>query len=247
MKFSLLFFTILVCLKAVIAQDYITNEIIQKVLLIKYNKGTATGFFVKYKNHTYLITAKHVVDSINKTRKLNGDTINIKAFQNSQWIPISGRVYFNNNKKVDIAVINTPSIKLDTINFDLTVKGMILGENGYFLGFPFGGTTMIDSANFNSPLPLVKGALLSSFYHEKEAFILLLDAHNNPGFSGGPIVFRNHNTETPYKWNVIGVVSGYRKQENESSKMKYYENSGIMIGYGIYHAIEIVDRIQDSP
>lgn len=68
----------------------------------------------------------------------------------------------------------------------------------------------------------------------------------NPGFSGGPIVFKNHNLETHYRWNVIGVVSAYRKQMNKSDNMIYYENSGIMIGFGINHATEIIEKIETA-
>jgi len=244
MKFTLPFIAFVISLNTVLAQSYLTNEIIQKVFLIKYDNGTATGFFVKHKGLTYLITAKHVVDSINKVPKTNGDTINLKAFQDSRWVPIHGKVYFHENKLIDIAVIKTPEIKLDTVLFDLTVKGMAYGEQGYFLGFPFGLKAMIDNSNFRSPIPIVKGAILSSFYREKDALILLFDAHNNPGFSGGPIIFHNHNPESSKNWNVIGVISGYRPQKNKIKNLTYYENSGIMVGFGINHAIEILDKIQ---
>jgi hypothetical protein len=42
-------------------------------------------------------------------------------------------------------------------------------------------------------VPLIKKAIISATVHEHGATVLLLDGHNNPGFSGGPIVYRDLN------------------------------------------------------
>lgn len=248
MKKKLLLITLILFSKLVIAQDHITSEIIQDVFYLKYNNCTASGFFVKHDNQTYLITAKHFVDSINHVSKISGDTISINAYQDSTWKLVEGTVYFHDNKNIDIAAIKTKDIKIDSIYFGLTSKGMIYGDEGYFLGFPFGINIMTDdSTNLYQPIPLVKRALLSAFYRENGVSILLLDAHNNPGFSGGPIVFKNYDIKNPYKWNVIGVVSAYRQQINTYGNLKYAENSGIMIGFNIVHAVEIMEKYKNAP
>ena len=72
---------------------------------------------------------------------------------------------------------------------------------------------------------------------------LLLDGHNNVGFSGGPVARRGTKEEQ----TVIGVVSGYRfdRQKvrdgdgNETSHT-YDTNTGIVIAHDIRHALEII-------
>ena len=70
MKIKFIIIVLIFCTKIIIAQDYLTKEIIRKVVYLKYNNKTASGFFIKSNNKTYLITAKHFVDSINKVKKL---------------------------------------------------------------------------------------------------------------------------------------------------------------------------------
>jgi hypothetical protein len=45
----------------------------------------------------------------------------------------------------------------------------------------------------------------------KKATLILLDGYNNPGFSGGPIVYRDLNQNAPML-NLAGVVSGFRPE-----------------------------------
>lgn len=46
---------------------------------------------------------------------------------------------------------------------------------------------------------------------EDGATVILLDGHNNFGFSGGPIVYRNQN-QSAYAMYLAGVVSGFRPE-----------------------------------
>src|SRR5258705_10838162 len=100
-----LFILVLLCIKFASGQDFITGEIIHKVVCIKYNDKIATSFLINYDSLTYLITAKHVVDSSSKTATIHGQKITINIFQNSIWKPVSGKVLFHENKNIDIAVI----------------------------------------------------------------------------------------------------------------------------------------------
>ena len=51
-------------------------------------------------------------------------------------------------------------------------------------------------------VPFVKAGVLSSIDREQ----IVLDGHNNPGFSGGPAVFRNQKNG---QFHVCGVVTSY--------------------------------------
>jgi len=101
-----------------------------------------------------------------------------------------------------------------------------LGQDAYFVGFPFG----LDHAKTYSSLPNVFGlvkkatvAQLDSMPDRKMARILL-DGYNNPGFSGSPLVFRDlHQSGLTFK--VAGVIVSYEASRSPvMKKIKIQEN-----------------------
>ena len=84
-------------------------------------------------------------------------------------------------------------------------------------------------------------------FDNKEEKILYIDGYNNPGFSGGPIVFMDINEK---KLKIAAVVSGYRSQladiydKDKATALKAITNSGLLVGYTIDAAI---DAIKDKP
>ena len=121
----------------------------------------------------------------------------------------------------------------------LTTKGLVLAEDIYFLGFPYGlGMEVETRLNADFPLPLVKKAVVSALGWEDGP--LLLDGHNNAGFSGGPVARR----ATREGQTVVGVVSGYRydrhkvrDEKGDETTHTYDTNTGIMIAHDIRHAL----------
>lgn len=73
---------------------------------------------------------------------------------------------------------------------------------------------------------------------------MLLDGHNNPGFSGGPVDYAKPG-ETAAK-HVAGVISGYRFQMDrvllgeKETDLTVKFNTGIIIAYPIDHAIDLI-------
>jgi hypothetical protein len=69
-----------------------------------------------------------------------------------------------------------------------------------------------------------------------------LDGHNNRGFSGGPVVFKEPGSQL---FKVAAIVSGYRYSEepiyqgDDPLQLSYRENTGIVLAYGIQHAVEL--------
>lgn len=114
-----------------------------------------------------------------------------------------------------------------------------MSEEVFFLGYPFGLSFDIGAAGWGHPLPLVKRATLSAF--KLDEGLLLLDGHNNPGFSGGPVVRsaarRGMTTSTVADPQVIAVVSGYRRDQGRvlddagfEGPYTYDVNTGIVYG-----------------
>lgn len=77
---------------------------------------------------------------------------------------------------------------------------------------------------------------------------LYLDGHNNPGFSGDPVVFYDNNQKL---FKICGIVSSYINQcskiaingqiQNEAISL---ENTGIFIAHHINPIKDLIDELQ---
>ena len=121
---------------------------------------------------------------------------------------------------------------------------MIGGQDLYFLGFPYGQSTDHGNLLNNFPFPFVKKAILSAITGGNQGVSLLfLDGHNNPGFSGGPIVFSSQDKK---EYKVAGVISGFNTIEEpvliggKLTVMTWMYNTRIIIGYDIKYAVEAI-------
>jgi len=125
----------------------------------------------------YLVTARHVVeDDEHPEVRLRGNIVDVELER--LHVPCS---------TADVAVFRLarpivagPPLPADADDFTF-------GQEAYFLGYPLGLTFEIGPEYF----PLVKRAILWGIGRpEGNHSVLLLDGWNNPGFSGGPVVFR---------------------------------------------------------
>jgi hypothetical protein len=75
---------------------------------------------------------------------------------------------------------------------------------------------------------------------------LYVDGFNNPGFSGGPIVYFDHTSQS---YRILGVVQGYKNEGARTTILvngipqdtEVLVNSGILVGYDIEHAFQAID------
>lgn len=80
---------------------------------------------------------------------------------------------------------------------------------------------------------------------DPNATVLYIDGFNNPGFSGGPIVFWDFGSRT---YQIAGVVKGYAFESAKTMvngtavDTPILVNSGILIGYSIHHAIQAIEK-----
>lgn len=97
-------------------------------------------------------------------------------------------------------------------------------------------------------IPFMKRGTMSAIDHTNpDAVVLYIDGFNNPGFSGGPILFWSFNNHT---YEILGVVKGYKE---DTAKVlvngvhidtQLLVNSGILIGYSIQHALQAIEKGQ---
>jgi hypothetical protein len=223
-------------------QDFLTDVPLSNTYNIKVKQGTATIFRVHYKGKNYYVTARHLFPSETHNTK-----ISFELTADSTARKVDGNLLLHKDNRVDIAVIEPIPNEPFSQAISIETPEIPMGDNGFFLGFPM-GLNSADRSKINKgfPFPLVKRANLSGVSTVDDIHTLFLDGHNNPGFSGGPVLFKNRFKPADNTWYLAGVVSGYYNQKNQLmtpyGPMNIDENSGIMVAYGASHIKEIIDN-----
>ncbi len=228
----------------------VTRNILQRTFKIKFGESIATCFTLDIENRQYIITARHVVQKI-------AEDDEIEIYQNGQWNKLPVRLVGLGENDIDVAVMALPQqlpLSPPPPLIHVADEDLFLSQDVYFLGFPYGLQTDVSpEINLSFPIPLVKKGIISSLeWDNGKISYMLLDGHNNRGFSGGPVFSPLGNgTQESKQVGVIGVISGYRLeweetfrgQTTESELIGYYRsNTGIILAYSINHAINIIHR-----
>lgn len=224
----------------------ITSNVYQRTFFIRFAGATGTAFTVDVDGRQYIVTAQHVIDGIEKARS-------IEIFRDGEWRALDVRIVGTGDSRdvgLDVAVLAADTRISPAHPLPATSAGIAYGQQVFFLGFPYGLHTMLDLNN-GFPLAIVKSGIISgSIGHgpgEREVF--LLDGHNNPGFSGGPVVFR-HLNQPNGQLRVMGVVSAYRSEamdvtlNGKPTGLTSVANTGIVLCPSIKRA---TDMIQANP
>ena len=215
----------------------VTTNILQRTFHIKYNGQTGTCFTIDVDGKRYLITARHIVESIQ-----DADVVEIS--RKRKWFPLRVRLVGHAKKKIDITALAPQELFGASHPLTLSIANLVYAEDVYFLGFPYSLSMEVPTKMNNGfPLPLVKKAAVSAISLKDRP--ILLDGHNNRGFSGGPVARRGTKEEQ----TVIGIVSGYPAEiqkvhdENGNETSYTYEmNTGIIYIYDIKHALNIIEE-----
>lgn len=217
------------------------NQALQRTFFIQYRNQSGTCFVLDVDERQYIITAKHIFPDAVK----NSDAI-IQVSHDGGWFPFPCKIVGVADDDVDIIVLAAPSLLSTVGNLLLTRDNLILGQTVYFLGYPF-GLTGSGTVNQDFPLPVVKSACLAMFPNPKVGKFMLLDGLNNPGFSGGPVVYSQLLAPiTEGTSFVAGVISGYRGEQSniyvDDQKTPNYVliNTGLILCYPIEYAIDLI-------
>ncbi len=211
----------------------ITANIIHRVFRIRYGDFMGTAFTIDVDNKQYLITAQHLV------KKVTGKS-QLYIFSNQNWKPIDIVLVGHCPSGIDISVL-APAKQLTPSGLptEPNSNGLIYGQEVYFLGYPYDLLVDIIFTDNGYPLPFVKKAIVSCF----DSKYFLLDGHNNPGFSGGPVVFREQGQS---QLKMAAVISGYKAISEpvlingKETDFSYKYNTGIIISYSIKFAVDLI-------
>lgn len=217
----------------------VPSNILQRTFRIQFGNGTGTSFTLDVDGKQYLVTAKHVVEDIKPN-----DAIFIQ--HESQWKAIPTTLVGLGDEDFDVAVLALPIQLSPTHPLIPTTAHICLAQDIYFLGYPYGLHTEVGpELNASFPLPLVKKGIVSSFiFGDNQLNYLLLDGHNNPGFSGGPVFYTPSGQQNNFC--VAGVISSYRYEwypvfaQGQQTPLAYQYNTGIIIAVGIQVAVDLI-------
>jgi S1-C subfamily serine protease len=216
----------------------VSSNALQRVFQLKCGDQLGSAFTIDVNKRQYLVTARHLVAALRDTGK-------IQLRKDADWFPVSVRVFFPGAKSVDVAVLAPDRVVSPTHSLP-TEGNYFLSQDVYFLGFPYGMSIEGKTLNAGFPLPFVKKGLIAAFIDGDAGYqIIFVDGINNPGFSGGPVVYQNSETRA---LSVLGVVSGYRFQEDRviqganETPMSVRSNSGLLVAWSIKAALDLIER-----
>ncbi len=219
----------------------ITKDILCRTFRIHFRNHNGTAFTIEKDDIQYIITAKHIFDSVK-----HGDIICVGVLIEKKYCPITVEIKFSRNESVDCAVLLTkPYHEIsERYSNENTIEGLSIGQDVYFLGFPYNyDNLLLGFPDSTTPVPFVKKACLSGL--SQDIGQLFLDGINNPGFSGGPVCFKDSKTE---KYKIAGLINSYRFFKNpvyaaDESATDFYvqENTGIIYACSIMEALSIID------
>ncbi len=218
----------------------ITVNVLQRVFNIKYGDITGTAFTVDVDNRQYFVTATHVVAGL-------ADGSQIEIWHNQAWKAVPF-ILIGHHANADVTVFSINQL-IRSHAMEAASNGMSLGQDVYFLGFPHGLRSEAGEMNRFFPFPIVKkGCLASLPFPQGETEVgryFWVDGNNNPGFSGGPVIFKAAGDNN---FRVCGIVHGYMAalteveevESTNTTRQVVRNNTGIMKVYDIGCAVNLI-------
>ncbi len=207
-----------------------TSTALLRTVMIATNFGRGTAFSVDVDNREYWFTAKHMFTGIKTgpAGEFNTKTVQANILStvgdgdeghDQHWMTETFTV-IDPGKDIDILVLAPDHLLLDFprgFTLNAVSKGVGLGGDCEFLGFPYGGGWKAPFQDQKDPnkrnwvwLPYVKHCTPSAEVRDKGLLVWVLDGINNEGFSGGPVLSGTGPTQV-----VFAVISGFHQEPLE--------------------------------
>ena len=224
-----------------------TAEVLTNTFSMQTDTLRGTCFLIVENGNEYIVTARHLF----KMGIRNGDSLSFQIGRGAEEKGkeileyLRGEIYLHDTKDIDIVVVKT-SNKLGHVKpYECSASGATLGQDCYFLGFPYAEKYSTTINGEVGRYPFIKKATFSANYTINNINLYLLDGLNNPSFSGGPVIFYDYNSN---KNKILGVITAYHLQLDqakiEDQILYYTENSGIGICYPTHYILDIIRKIK---
>lgn len=216
----------------------ITANVFNRVFFVRAAQY-GTAFTIDKDGRQYVVTARHVFGE-DQARP------DILIYLSGKWQTLPVTVVGMCRGEPDVAVLS-PSIRMSpAMPMPATSHGIVIGQDLYFLGYPYKMWTHGGDATAGRPVPFIrKGILSSAFKSDDNVAKLYIDATNNLGFSGGPVVFKPTNSGV---FHVAGVVAKFKTgyepvidAQDTDTGMRVAYNTGFTIAYNIDYALQLID------
>ena len=215
-----------------------------RVFRFTFGHSAGTTFTLENGDKQFLITAKHIFRHGGYPNHAD-----IRIFKDGKYCLYHVNIKYPKDEAVDIAVMQTdPMVFISpTFSNPNSSAGMVYGQDVFFVGFPYNYDSLLQSLpDSATPIPFVKKACLSGSL--KSHSLLVLDGHNNSGFSGGPVCFKPTAPNSKIM-SICAVISGYRfnaepvfdKDGNETG-LFVKSNTGIINAYDIKEAVTVAQN-----
>ena len=225
------------------SQSMVPTNILLRVFCLKVGDDEASGFTIEVGPIQYLVTARHIAESLTSGKKL-------EVFRNEKWIRVDFRRIAVEPDAVDIAVFALKEELSSKLDVELAgAKNMYLSQPVFFVGFPYGLTIQGRDLNRGFPIPLVKHGIIAAL-PEGRGDPFLVDGINNPGFSGGPVVRINNPNKPPA---IVGVISAYKASQEaiydgaRKTELTTRANTGLLVAFSLTYALEAIEKDNQAP
>ncbi len=212
--------------------EMVPAQAYERVVQLTTPMSRGAGFTIDVKGRQWLVTARHVVEGARPDQVI---VLRRAVRANVELTPVPPA-----EVGADIAVFElSQDITPPNLTLHATSGGVIFSQDAYFLGWPYG--LGLRDARFGA-YPFVKKSIVAGLDEDVNGVSLfLLDGINNPGFSGGPVVFNKIGTKD---WHVMSVVSAYRTEQISvvGGTGAVPANTGIVITYDIRHAVDSIEQ-----
>jgi hypothetical protein len=225
----------------------IDDEVLTQVYRIRIGQEFGTAFTIDVDSQQYLVTVDHLIPT-------GCGECSIDIWRDNAWMSLTGKAIRPHSSDVAaVAIFLTERLSPESTAWS-KVDELQLAQQMDFIGFPFGLRTAENTGAEISEIPFVKTGILSAIdSRNPQAVILYVDGHNNPGFSGGPVVFYPQGESEPriagvligYRWDALPVVKreDLRDPGAESFKDLYTRgNSGIVVAFSIEHLVDAIRK-----
>lgn len=188
-----------------------TSNVLRRTKRILVGPAAGTAFSIDVEKQQYLVTAKHVVASV------KGDKGKVKVCENADDCEEIEVTVLRCAEPIDIAVLIPPKQMTVTYALPPEGKGMVIGQDVYFVGYPYGDLALTTLAGTES-IGFVRKGVFSAQQKGENFMRMYIDGRNNVGFSGSPLVYLPQG-KPGFDFKVAGVISGYRSDYTEVMKL----------------------------
>lgn len=216
----------------------VTTNILNRTLFIRA-ADYGSAFVIDIDGNEFIVTAKHLLPE-------GGPLTSIQIRRNSTWTTYPAQEVGRASGEIDIAVLKINNRLVNGfLPAPADMGGLSLGQDVIFVGFPYKLEGDIGFLEDGRPLGYVKKGTISGLDSPSHP-ALVLDAINNEGFSGGPVVFSLIGGPAN-ELKIAAVVSKYRTAQQSVISAEGLEtgdtisyNTGFLYAYNIRHAVDLI-------